>query len=74
MMPRRPEFSAFAKQKAHAREHDPENRNTGFPITIMLRLKSSSNPAAGPNGQGARDLRRDGRHPKTENHGRIAGR
>jgi hypothetical protein len=29
---------------------------------------------AGRNGQSARDLkRRDGRHPKTGNHGRIAG-
>jgi len=24
---------------------------------MVLKLKSSSNPAAGPNGQGARDLR-----------------
>jgi hypothetical protein len=35
---------------------------------------SSSNPAVGCNGQGARDTKRkDGRHPKTRNHGRIAG-
>ncbi|MFT4120797.1 hypothetical protein [Bradyrhizobium sp.] len=34
----------------------------------------NSNPAVGRNGQGARMTRKDGRHPKSENHGRIAGR
>jgi hypothetical protein len=49
-----------------------EDRNSVF--AFMPTDKSSSNPAAGRNGQGARMTRKDGRHPKSENHGRIAGR
>jgi len=47
----------------------------GFSGTIMLKRKaSSSNSAAGRDGHGARDYSKDGRHPKHQNHGRIAGR
>jgi hypothetical protein len=49
-----------------------EDRSSVF--ALMPTDQSSSNPAAGRNGQGARMTRKDGRHPKSENHGRIAGR
>jgi hypothetical protein len=67
----------------HAQEHDPEKvcpavsrGGFDFPKEIMFKSDTpSSNPAAGRNnGQGARDDRKDGRHPKDNNHGRIAGR
>ncbi|WP_145928052.1 MULTISPECIES: hypothetical protein [Bradyrhizobium] len=52
-----------------------EGRGTVFEdFTFMPTDQSSSNPAAGRNGQGARMTRKDGRHPKSKNHGRIAGR
>jgi len=43
-------------------------------FAFMPTDQSSSNPAAGHNGQGARMTRKDGRHPKSRSHGRIAGR
>jgi hypothetical protein len=49
-----------------AQEHDAEN--------IMLDLNVQQQSGRWTQRAGARDLkRRDGRHPKTENHGRIAG-
>jgi hypothetical protein len=48
----------------HAQGHHPER--------IMLdNVQQQSGRWAG---QGARDCREDGRHPKYEDHGRIAGR
>jgi hypothetical protein len=48
----------------HVQEHHPER--------IMLdNVQQQSGRWAG---QGARDCREDGRHPKYEDHGRIAGR
>jgi hypothetical protein len=49
-----------------------EGRDSAF--ALMPTDQSSSNPAAGRNGQGARMTRKDGCHPKSKNHGRIAGR
>jgi len=52
-----------------------EKVDIGFSEAIMLkRTTSSSNSAAGRDGHGARDYTKDGRHPKHQNHGRIAGR
>jgi hypothetical protein len=51
-----------------------EIRNTSFPKRISRRHAPRGNPAVGRDGQDARATRRDGRHPKYENHGRIAGR
>jgi len=52
-----------------------EKVDIGFSEAIMLkRTTSSSNSAAGRDGHGARDCTKDGRHPKHQNHGRIAGR
>jgi len=45
-----------------------------FGMEFVPNDQSSSNPAAGRDGQAARMTRKDGRHPKFENHGRIAGR
>jgi hypothetical protein len=48
---------------------------TANPVfALMPTDQSSSNPAAGHNGHGARMTRKDGRHPTSKNHGRIAGR
>jgi hypothetical protein len=75
---------AYARS-LRAFSHDfPQSRTFDFRKTIMrkqehvlekimLNTTSSSNPAAGHNGQGARTTRKDGCHPKYKNHGRIAG-
>jgi hypothetical protein len=47
-----------------------QNQASGFPEPIMHKT-SGSNPAAGRGKMPV--LRKDGRHPKHENHGRIAG-
>jgi hypothetical protein len=51
-----------------------KSEDRGSVFAFVPTDQSSSNPAAGHNGQGARMTRKDGRHPKSKNHGRIAGR
>jgi hypothetical protein len=61
-----------ASQRRFASGHDGRTANPAF--ALMPTDQSSSNPAAGHNGHGARMTRKDGRHPTSKNHGRIAGR
>jgi hypothetical protein len=48
----------------HAQEHHPER----------IMLDNVQQQSGRWTGQDARDCREDGRHPKYEDHGRIAGR
>jgi hypothetical protein len=64
----------FRKTIMRRQEQDYGKNGFRFFETVTLKHKtSSSNPAAGHNGQGARTSRKDGCHPKYKNHGRIAG-
>jgi hypothetical protein len=58
----------------HAKRARSGKVDTGFAKPIVLKLKYVQQQSGRWAGQGARDCREDGRHPKDEDHGRIAGR
>jgi hypothetical protein len=67
------EIRTFDFRKTIMRKSTIRKTDSGFSETIMLKHStSSSNPAAG-RGKVPLTTRKDGRHPKFKDHGRIAG-